>query len=1183
MRTTLAAAAFTLSFLAFDHIATAQIEKPKDAPQPLSPEASAQRFQVAPGFQLQLVASEPLVREPSGVCWDEQGQLYVCELHGYNMEGQYDIEELNKTGKLDRVVRRIQAADRHKKAAEAETYGTIKRLHDDDGDGRMDRIDVWADRLPPCLGICPARGGLIAACQTEILYLADRDGDGHAETRETLFQGFTKGPLERSINCPQWGPDGWIYFGNGAGGGTITGKNLSQQVVLPRTDFRIRADGSAIEPVAGSTGTMGFAFTESGDRFVISTRTPGVFVAPLAWRYLARNPDVPTPSLEQAGTSDQRAWPTSEPHPWRKRRAEDPGFSKYYSDRYGVQESTPSGYFTSACSPLVYRDIALPGLKGHLLACEPAQNLVHRALIERSGVRLTLRRTPREQMSEFLTSSDPWFHAIALAHAPDGSLFITDFYREIIEDYSAIPRYLQQQYGLDAGREHGRIWRLTHTEIKPTPAADMSRLTAEQLAAEVASPHFWRRQTARRLLVERQWKEAAPLLSDTARSASEPFAVANSLQTLHELDTLSPADLAAALQHGDPSVRRKALQLSEPFFDDEPDLLTAAASLASDPEPMVRLQVALSMGESRSPKATGALIQLAQQRGDEPWMTTAILTSLPGRAGEMLVELLNDPRELGQARALIEPLATAAGNARNGRELSPLLCRIAELDDDRLQASCLRGLRSGLPESIQIELTSTAQESVKALAQSSRPAVSRQALPLIELLQMETPAERQMRLQRAARDLKNVQLTADLRRTAVYHLADDKDPKTTRLLLEALPTCTPPVREAILQAVFGRADRFSAILDAVESGQLPPSMLSSVRRATLLEAQDANVRNRSAALFQAIVVPKTEQFQEYVQALQQPRDISHGQTIFQTKCAACHRAHGIGHRVGPDLSAEFRRAEETIVRDVLAPAEKISAGYETFAIATQSGRVVSGLLAAESPTSITLRQAEGKEAIVLRKDVDQLRAMSVSLMPDDLVKTVTPRDLADAIAWLRRPPVALMLLDDNRQLVTALNEGAGTAEFVSDDQHVGRFSLRVTPPQRYSRRIPGWEFPIRERPGPGEYRFLRFAWKTENAHGIMLEIAADGNWPPAGEPVRRFHAGRNTTNWQSVEVAPAPPREWTVVTRDLWKEFGDFTLTGIAPTALGDAVLFDAMELLQTMPADERESSSAIPTPRASP
>ena len=150
-------------------------------------------------------------------------------------------------------------------------------------------------------------------------------------------------------------------------------------------------------------------------------------------------------------------YPISKPHPWRTRRAEDPGFAKFYTDRYGVAESAPSGYFTSCCAPLVYQDSLLPGLKGQLLACEPAQNLIHRSTIERNNFRLELRRAKGEEKSEFLTTTDAWFHPIALSHGPDGAVWITDFYREIIEDYSAIPRYLQQQYGLTNGTDRGRI------------------------------------------------------------------------------------------------------------------------------------------------------------------------------------------------------------------------------------------------------------------------------------------------------------------------------------------------------------------------------------------------------------------------------------------------------------------------------------------------------------------------------------------------------------------------------------------------------------------------------------------------------------------------------------------------------------------------------------------------------
>ena len=135
----------------------------------------------------------------------------------------------------------------------------------------------------------------------------------------------------------------------------------------------------------------------------------------------------------------------------------------------------------------------------------------------------------------------------------------------------------------------------------------------------------------------------------------------------------------------------------------------------------------------------------------------------------------------------------------------------------------------------------------------------------------------------------------------------------------------------------------------------------------------------------------------------------------------------------------------------------------------------------------------------------------------------------------------------------------------------GESSLRVTPPQRSAARIAGWEFRIREQPAVGEYRYIRFAWKAPQASGVMIELAADGQWPPADQPVRRYFAGRNLTAWQAIGIAPQRPSDWTVMTRDLWADFGDFTLTGFAPTAIDGPALFDRMELLRSLNTADRD------------
>ncbi len=1148
--------------------AFAEIPRPDDGPPALSPNESARQFHVPAGFRLELVAAEPLIREPSGVCWDESGRLFVCELHGYNLEGQYDIEELNETGQLDRVVRRIQANDRAKQAAQAETFGTIKLLVDSDGDSRMDQAFVWADRLPTCHGICPAAGGLIVACQAAIMYLADRDGDNVAEVRETLFEGFETGPLERSVNCPQWGLDGWIYVGKGAGGGTIRGPYLKQPVELPGTDFRLRADGSAIEPVVGATETMGFAWTGSGDRFVISTRTPGMFVAPLPWDYLARNPNLETPPLAESATSDERVYPTSKPHPWRTRRFDDPGFSKYYSDHYGIQESAANGYFTSACSPLVYQDTALPRLAGQLFACEPAQNLVHRALIERHGSRLALGRAPGEEQAEFLTSSDPWFHPIALAHAPDGSLAIVDFYREIIEDYSAIPRYLQQEYGLVNGQNHGRIWRLVHEAMSPPADPNMSGLADDELVAEIASERFWRRETARRMLWERNARDSANALSRLALSATDPGTVHSALGALKGLNAVPPETVTAILAHPAATVRRAALRLGEPLLDVDADLLQRVLLLVDDPEPLVHLQLALTLGASHNKQVLATLADLARKHGDEPWLDVAILTSVPDRGGALLGELLRDPGSLGHAATLLEPLTMTIAARHEPREVSQALALCCQADDRDAQAAGLRGLAGGLRMGEDVEVADTVRQRLLTIASRSDHPSHASARTLVDRLRLEDSASRQARLARATRDLADSQQITTRRLEALAELAEEDDPAVTDVLLAAFVDGTPQLRQAILNAIFSRRERLPALVDAVAEGTLPASALSAVEREALLANLDDSVRERAETILGRDRAIDADLLAGYVAALAGKRDPLRGAKLFQQKCGTCHAAHGLGTPVGPDLSAEFQRADETIVQDVLAPSAVISAGYTSYVLATTDGRIVTGLLAAESPTSITLKQAEGKQEAVLRKDIEELRASPVSIMPEDLPQTLPPADLADILAWLKQPSTLAVLVDENASLAELLHEGDGTAQFVETDSYSGRLALEVTPLQRHSSRLPGWNFLIREHPQPGEYRYMRFAWRSAGAHGTMLELAADGNWPAASDAIRRYLAGRNTTGWQAVEVSAEPPLQWQAVTRDLWHDFGDFTLTGIAPTSMGGAALFDRIELLREMPSE---------------
>ena len=736
--------------------ALAEILRPDDAPKPLPPAESLKQFTVPEGYQMRLLASEPLITEPSGICWDEKGRCFVCELHGYNLEGQYDIDELNKSGQLDLEVRRIQASDAAKQKAEHETYGTVKLLRDVDGDGVMDQSIVWADRLPPCHGIAAGNGGIIVACSPHIVFLKDSDGDDKVDVNEQLFTGFGKPILERRINSPTWGPDGWLYFGRGNATGTITGPHLRKSVDLPPTDFRIRADGTAIEPVSGSTKTTGMAFTDGGDRFIATTTHPGLFVTPIPWKYLARNPDAAAPVLDAPASDDTRVYPIAAPHPWRTKREQHAEYFAFYR-KISLSDAAASGYFTSACSPIVWR--------GKYFVCEPAQNLIHRAEIVRDGTRLRLQRVKGEEKREFLASRDAWFHPIALQETPQGHLAIVDYYREIIEDYSAIPRHLQQQYGLINGHDRGRVWILE---------------------------------------AEQKWFKPSLSASD-----------AKVLQ-LRENDDITKIDLKADL------------------------------------EPQLALQLALSVGSQRE-----ALLSLARRYGHLRWMDAAIGCSAANLEKDLLIALAADP---GQSESVMANLAGIIAARGNAKELT----------------ECLVVVQAGKAHDIlQLGL-----EGTKPLA------------------------------------------------------------NPTDVPVPTAPTAT----------------------------------------------QIATWEKR---------VPVV------LEVLKQKPDLAAGQTFFTAMCASCHRSHGIGFAVGPDLDAEFQRAPEVILRDILFPSEAARPGYETTLVKTSRGETLLGITTSDSPTSITLKLPGGSERTVLRKRADIRTVRNVSLMTSGLGDALQPGQIANIIAFLR--------------------------------------------------------------------------------------------------------------------------------------------------------------------------------------
>lgn len=949
-----------------------RISQPEDAPKPLSPTEAIKSFQLPPGFRIELVASEPLINEPTGICWDEKGRLYVSELHGYNLEGQLEIEDMNKAGAIDTVVQRVQAADKFKKAAESGTEGKVKRLSDTNDDGLMDKVELFADHLPPAYGLCAARGGLIVAGQTEIVFLQDQDDDGKAEVVDTLFTGFQGGALERGINAPQWGPEGWIYFGEGWNSGIIKGPHLKSPVKLPRSNFRIRSDGSAIEAVTGNSHTIGHAFTADGDYFFTNTWKHALYAVPIQWKYLARNPDASIASLEADASDFSNVFPKAPVHPWKLARSNQAGWKELYG-KYGLSESAAEGYFTSCCSPLIYQDSMFPEeFNGNLFVCEPAQCLVHRSIVEHDGTGLKVRRAKTDQDKEFLTSTDSWFRPVSLASAPDGSLYVTDMYREIIEDYSAVPRFMQQKYGLKNGANHGRIWRVSFTSAKQLAQLEQVDLTKADLEKELESPHYWRRQTADRLIYEKYGASAPALLKRQIK--------------LSDIQTNTPQrDFI------------KALRTQDSVFKTDVASARRFAKLSSDiTDQRILLQLALSLGYSQDAQVYNELINFAKKHGNIRWMPDAIMTGVHERAGIMLISLLKDPGATGNL--LLEPLAASISARRNRSELEAVLIAIAKSGSWQLQAISLKGINDNIKT---VSLTNDGKSALKIMLKSNDLAVQGQAVELAGKLNLGDSKTLDAIRQKAASVATDPILSTEKRLAAIALLADAPDELASKSLIAAWPTATPPLKTMILDALISKGKRISQLVEALTNKVIPVTALTSLQRTQLLEKSDSHSRFKVEAEFaKANNTDNEVEYTRYVKALDGKSDVDKGRMLFMQMCASCHRVNDVGVTVGPDLKNAYMNAKETILRSILFPSEKIASAYDTYIITTNDNDNHNGVLVNESPNNIVLRQAGGIDRTFLRKDINKMITSPTSLMPA-FGEAITPEDCANIIEWIK--------------------------------------------------------------------------------------------------------------------------------------------------------------------------------------
>jgi mono/diheme cytochrome c family protein/glucose/arabinose dehydrogenase len=598
------------------------VQKGPDGSPALSPAEAMKTFSMPPGYHLELVASEPLVHDPIVMDWDPQGRLWVIEMPGF--------------------VPNLAAPE-----PDMDPIGKVVVLEDTDNDGAMDKRTVFADGLILPRALKVLEHGVLVAEPPNVWLMHDTNGDLRMDTKDLVTDqyGRREARVEQNANDFEWGLDNWMHTAD--------------------SDIYLRYKNGKFEVQKTlSRGEWGATHDDAG-RIYRNTNESSVHVDFVPTPYYVRNPNLlrTRGSYEALRDSENLVnvvWPARP----------NPGTNRAY--QAGIDR--PDGtlfHFTSVCAPLVYRGDRLPAeLNGNIFVAEPAANLVSRIVLTDDGT--TLRARKAYEKGEFLTSTDERFRPVYLSNAPDGTLYIVDMYRGVIQQRADITEYLRDHIltnRLEQPTGLGRIYRVVH-ETTRRDTKRMADASSAQLVEALSHPNGWWRDTAQSLLVERGDKSVVPDLSKLAATAADWRVKLHALWTLDGLDAIEPAMVTAALEDSSRDVRASAIRLAERWLGLANNPIQAAVlKRLDDPDWSVQQQLAASLGTLPAGARESAIVTLLERRGDDPIIVDAALSGLRGNEAAALAKLLQaEGAQTPQRDAAVTMLAATV--VRGGQDVA---------------------------------------------------------------------------------------------------------------------------------------------------------------------------------------------------------------------------------------------------------------------------------------------------------------------------------------------------------------------------------------------------------------------------------------------------------------------------------------------------------------------------------
>lgn len=987
------------------------VDPAKDLPRypAVEPKDAIGTWQVKKGFKLELAAHEPQVRSPIAVCFDENGRMFVCEMIDYS-------EMRDVTPHL----------------------GRISMLEDKDGDGFYESSQVFADDLPWPTGLVWANGGLYVGATPDIWRFEDKDGDGRAEVREKVFTGFGTGlkilNVQGLMNSFQWGQDNRIHVLAGGGNrGVITCLKRPELkgVELGGKDFWFdpRTHEFGLE---GGGAQYGMSFDNYGRKFGCSNSDHLQY-----WvyddRYAGRNAYYPMPPARESIAVDGGAaevFRLSPDEPWRiiRTRWRIAGVVKGSVEGGG----RVSGYFTGATGTTIYRGDAYGAdFVNNSFSGDAGGQLVHRKIIRPSadGISLIGERPADEHGFEFAASKDTWVRVVNFANAPDGCLHICDMYREVIEHPWSIPDEIKRHIDLNSGSDRGRLYRIV-PEGWQRPKGEERRGNIGQastaaLVEMLGHANGWHRDTAQRLLFERQDKGAVPLL-EKVLEGGKPLAKLHALGALDGMKALSEAHVASAMGDPDEHLQAAALAMSERFFGlgkepGEPLINGWKGLCAGTTSARVRYQIALSAAkvyegmktfdiENPTPAQENVLalgkeipaVLVRKTQADEK-VTDAFLASAPDAAVLLFGPMLFTDRPLPEPIVLKLLQSTASALSapvewfKERRLTLPLfVSMVAEKPLPGRVKAVAKGFRiagSSLEKAdTEQKLTAVFSKSAATAQDSARSEADR--IDAIELLSLTSAPEARKALMTCLADKQSEPVQA----AAVSVLGHGSAAEITKALIDHWPNYSPKAKTAALEALLAREDRAIALLD---SDAVQPADLSASHVQSLLKHKSEKVAALAKVFLASVIPPSREEVTaKFKPAVTAKGDAVRGMNQFISRCMACHRAGTMGLQVGPDLVTVKTKGRDALLTAILEPHKEVASQFIAYTVNTKDGQTLAGIITNDTASSMTLRMMGGMEKTLQRADIKGSASSGQSLMPEGLETGMSVDDMADLLSYI---------------------------------------------------------------------------------------------------------------------------------------------------------------------------------------